>query len=131
MEVDSFVFLVDDDPGARKSLGFLIESSGYSVKSFTSANEFLDYYLPHHRGCLVLDIRMPGMSGLELQERLREGDIRIPIIFVSGHTDVAIASRAFRAGACDTCSKYTAHRSATAYGSDAWAACSDAAKSCI
>ena len=107
MEVDSFVFLVDDDPGARKSLGFLIESSGYSVKSFTSANEFLDYYLPHHRGCLVLDIRMPGMSGLELQERLREGDIRIPIIFVSGHTDVAIASRAFRAGACDVITAHT------------------------
>ena len=105
MEVDAFVFLVDDDPGARKSLGFLIESSGYSVKSFTSANEFLDYYLPHHRGCLVLDIRMPGMSGLELQERLREGDIQIPIIFVSGHTDVAIASRAFRAGACDVIEK--------------------------
>ena len=105
MDTDPIVFLVDDDPGARKSLGFLIESSGFAVKSFSSATEFLELYNPEHRGCLVLDIRMPGMTGLELQERLREADIQIPIIFVSGHTDVAIASRAFRAGACDVIEK--------------------------
>ena len=105
MGTDQIVFLVDDDPGARKSLGFLIESSGYAVNSFSSATDFLSFYDPEHRGCLVLDIRMPGMTGLELQERLREADIQIPIIFVSGHTDVAIASRAFRAGACDVIEK--------------------------
>ena len=95
------VFLVDDDAGARKSLRFLVESIGLHVETYDSAVQYLDSYEPDKPGCLVLDVRMPRMSGLELQQKLADSGIRIPIIFVSGHADIGMASRAFRAGAFD------------------------------
>jgi FixJ family two-component response regulator len=101
MKSEPTVFLVDDDPSARKSFQFLAESVGLRVESFESALEFLQKYDPRRPGCLVLDVRMPTMSGLELQQKLIEADIRLPIIFVSAHADIPIASRAFRSGAFD------------------------------
>jgi FixJ family two-component response regulator len=95
------VFLVDDEPSARKSFQFLVESAGLRVEAYASATDFLAGYNPLTPGCLVLDVRMPRMSGLELQQRLLDANIRVPIIFVSGHADVGIAANAFRAGAFD------------------------------
>jgi two-component system response regulator FixJ len=95
------VFLVDDDASARKSLKFLVESIGLEVETYDSAIDYLEAYDPDKAGCLVLDVRMPRMSGLELQQKLATSGIRIPIIFVSGHADIDMASRAFRAGAFD------------------------------
>jgi FixJ family two-component response regulator len=105
MDPEPTVFLVDDEPSARKSFRFLAESVGLRVESFESAMEFLEQYDPNRPGCLVLDIRMPKMSGLELQQKLIEAKISLPIIFVSGHADLAIASRAFRSGAFDVVEK--------------------------
>jgi two-component system response regulator FixJ len=95
------VFLVDDDASARKSLKFLVESIGLNVEAYDSAVEYLESYDPDKAGCLVLDVRMPRMSGLELQQKLADSGIHIPIIFVSGHADIGMASRAFRCGAFD------------------------------
>jgi FixJ family two-component response regulator len=93
------VFIVDDDPAMRESLCFLVGSVGLEVAAFSAAQEFLDRYDPRHPGCLVLDIRMPGMSGLELQDRLLESGIRIPIVMVTGFGDVPMAVRAMKRGA--------------------------------
>lgn len=101
----STVFIVDDEPSSRESLEFLLESVKYKTKSFASADAFLDFYQPSMPGCLLLDMRMPGASGLKLQQMLHEQGLRIPIIFVSGHVDVPTASKAFRAGACDVLTK--------------------------
>ena len=95
------VFLVDDDASARRSLKFLVESIGLDVETYDSAADYLESYDPEKPGCLVLDVRMPRMSGLELQQKLATSGIHIPIIFVSGHADIGMASRAFRAGAFD------------------------------
>lgn len=101
MTDDTTVFIVDDDEAVRDSLGFLMQSVGLKARSFESAQAFLDAYQSHDAGCLVLDIRMPGMSGLELQERMNGAGITIPIIFISGHGDVPMAVRALKAGAFD------------------------------
>ena len=93
------VFVVDDDQAVRQSLDMLIKSVGHSVQTFRSAQEFLDAYDPQKPGCLVLDIRMPGMSGLELQKTLRQRRIEIPTIFITGHGDVPVAVRALKDGA--------------------------------
>jgi FixJ family two-component response regulator len=98
---DSLVYLVDDDYSIRDSLSILIESTGQAVMCFDSAITFLDHYDPNQAGCLVLDVRMPQMTGLELQEELVRRNISIPIIFISGHADVPDSSKAFRAGAVD------------------------------
>ncbi len=95
------VFIVDDDPAIRKSLRWLIESVGLKVQTYELANEFLESYVPDAPGCLVLDVRIPGMSGLELQERLRERGYDIPVVIVSGYGDVPMAVRAMKAGAVD------------------------------
>lgn len=95
------VFVVDDDNAMRSSLKWLIESVGLGVESFASADEFLDSYYPGRAGCLLLDVRMPGMSGLELQEYLNAHDIRIPVIIITGHGDVHMAVRAMKSGAVD------------------------------
>ncbi len=100
-ENQSTVFVVDDDSSVRKSLIGLIESVRLQAKAFASAQEFLDSYSPSEAGCLILDVRMPGMSGLELQERLGELGIDIPIIMLTGHGDVAMAVRAMHRGAID------------------------------
>lgn len=104
------VFLVDDDPAMLDSLRWLVESVGYKVEVFTSATAFLQAYTTDRLGCLVVDVRMPEMSGLELQERLVSGKITIPTIIISGHGDVPVAVRAMRAGAVDFIEKpFTDH----------------------
>ena len=95
------VFVVDDDAAVRDSLKMLLKSVGQLVETFGSAQEFLDAYKDDRPGCLVLDIRMPGMSGLELQEKLNERHAIIPVIFITGHGDVPMAVEAMQAGAVD------------------------------
>jgi FixJ family two-component response regulator len=98
---DAVVYIVDDHDGMRMSLRFLIESAGYTVQTFASAKEFLADYRPDQPGCLVLDMRMPGMSGLELLEELSaRGDMR-PAIMITGYGSVPTAVRALKAGAID------------------------------
>ncbi|QDV19357.1 Transcriptional regulatory protein TdiR [Gimesia panareensis] len=98
---EATVFVVDDDPAIRKSLRWLIESVGLKVQTHELASDFLESYSPDRPGCLVLDVRIPGMSGLELQEKLRERGYDIPVIIVSGYGDVPMAVRAMKAGAVD------------------------------
>ncbi len=93
------VNLVDDDPALRDSLRWLLESAGHRVADFASAEGFLSAFDPAQRGCLVLDIRMPGMSGLELQDELGRRGSRLPIIFITGHGDVPTAVSAVKKGA--------------------------------
>lgn len=95
------VFLVDDDDAVRDALGLLLDSVGLRTASFPSAAAFLDQYDPRRPGCLVLDIRMPAMSGMELQTALAEKSVNIPIIFLSGHGNVSMSAKAFRSGAVD------------------------------
>lgn len=95
------VFIIDDDDGVRGSLKALIESMGILVESFENVRSFLDDYNPDKSGCLVLDIRLPQISGLELQDHFQRNGIQIPIIFLSGHSNVAIAVRTMKAGAFD------------------------------
>ena len=95
------VFVVDDDRAVRESLALLVQSVGLEVETFSGAGEFLDAYRPDRRGCLITDIRMPGMSGLELQERLTEEGYHIPVIVLTGFGDVPAAVRALKGGAVD------------------------------
>ena len=98
---DGKIFVVDDDPGVRKSLGRLLAVAGWKVETLASADEFLDR-APHDRpACLVLDVRLPGLNGLDLQERLARADGDIPIVFITGHGDVPMSVRAMKAGAVD------------------------------
>ena len=101
MSTEPIVFVVDDDQAIRNSLKWLIESVGLQVETYASADEFMRSYYPGRAGCLLLDVRMPGMSGLELQEYLARNDIPIPIIIITGHGDVPMAVRAMKAGAID------------------------------
>ena len=95
------VFIVDDDDAVRSSLRLLIKSVGLIPTALGSAREFLEKYDPTQPGCLVLDVRMPEMSGLELQEQLNRQGAVIPVIFITGHGDVAMAVEALQAGAFD------------------------------
>jgi two-component system, LuxR family, response regulator FixJ len=95
------VFIVDDDEAVRSSLRLLLKSVGLMPQALGSAREFLQKYDPEQPGCLVLDVRMPGMSGLELQEHLNKLGAVIPVIFVTGHGDVPMAVEAMQAGAFD------------------------------
>jgi two-component system response regulator FixJ len=95
------VFLVDDDSAVRRGIERLIESAGWPIACFASADEFLAGYDPATPGCLILDLMMPGMTGLELQEHLAEKSIPIPIVFITGHGDVPAAVDAIKAGAVD------------------------------
>jgi len=97
----STVFIVDDDEAMRESLTWLIESVGLTVKTFSSADDFLKAYYPGRPGCLLLDVRMPGMSGLELQEYLKKQQVTVPVIMITGHGDVPMAVRAMKVGAVD------------------------------
>ncbi|MCP3662208.1 MAG: response regulator transcription factor [Gammaproteobacteria bacterium] len=97
----STVFIVDDDQAMRNSLKWLIESIGMPVETYESADAFIRNYYPGRAGCLLLDVRMPGMSGLDLQEYFLEQEIRIPIIIITGHGDVPMSVRAMKAGAVD------------------------------
>lgn len=98
---EATVFVVDDDDAVRESLVFLMKSVGLKAESFPSAQAFLDNYNAARAGCLVLDIRMPGMSGLELQDKLIQMGSILPIIFITGHGDVPMAVKAIKAGAAD------------------------------
>ncbi len=95
------VFIVDDDDGARNSLRLLLKSVGLPAATYGSAQEFLVAYRPEQPGCLVLDVRMPGMSGLELQQELNRRGAVIPVVFVTGHGDVPMAVEAIQQGAFD------------------------------
>jgi len=98
---DPIIFVVDDDEAVRLSTEMLIRSMGLRVESFESAAEFLEEFDPQQPGCVILDIRMPGMSGLELQEHINGIGATIPIVFVTGHGDVPMAVTAMKAGAVD------------------------------
>ncbi|AMN45645.1 histidine kinase [Steroidobacter denitrificans] len=95
------IFIVDDDSAVRDALKLLLRSVGQAVETYASAQEFLDSYGMDRPGCLVLDIRMPGISGLELQQKLNEKHSILPIIFITGHGDVPMAVEAMQAGAVD------------------------------
>lgn len=98
---NSIVYIVDDESAVRDSLGLFISSMGLSVKSYISAEDFLNNYSPALPGCLILDVRMPGMSGLDLQQEILKKQITLPIIFISGHAEIPDSAKAFRAGAID------------------------------
>lgn len=104
------VFVVDDDESIRTLWRWLMESNGLAVQVFASAAEFIDAYRDDAPGCLVLDLRLPGMTGLELQEHLIQKGILIPIVFVSGHGDVPAAVSALKAGAMDFVQKPFSYR---------------------
>lgn len=95
------VFIVDDDEAVRKGLSKLMESVGLCTKTFESAQAFLDSYDPSQAGCLLLDVRMPGMSGLRLHDILVEKGVTIPVIFITGHGDLSMAVEAVKKGAFD------------------------------
>lgn len=101
MNPEPTVFIIDDDEAVRRFLSGLIASVGLHVETYASAQEFLDADEPSQPGCLLLDIRMPGMSGLELQKELASRNIRIPIIILTGHGNVQVAVHAMKAGAVD------------------------------
>jgi FixJ family two-component response regulator len=95
------VFVVDDDEGVRDSLRFLLKSVGLAARTLASAAEFLASYDVNQPGCLILDVRMPGMSGLELQQQLNMRGAMIPVIFITGHGDIPMAVEAMQHGAFD------------------------------
>jgi two-component system, LuxR family, response regulator FixJ len=95
------VYAVDDDAAVLKSLRWLIGSAGLQVKTFSSGASFLEGYDAKRPGCLILDMRMPGMNGLELQTHLLERGIRLPVIFMTGHADVPACTESFRSRAFD------------------------------
>ena len=95
------IFIVDDDEAVRDSLRWLLEANGYRVKSFSGAEEFLESYDPEQVGVLIADVRMPGMSGLELQEALIARKSPLPIVFITGHGDVPMAVATMKKGAVD------------------------------
>jgi len=101
MPEEAKVHIVDDDEAIRNSLSFLMHSEGISVQAYASAEEFLAKSNPSTRGCLLLDVRMPGLSGLELQKLLNEKYFTLPIIIITGYADVDIAVQAMKAGAID------------------------------
>ena len=99
--IEPAVFIVDDDAAVRRFLGGLIESVELLVEAYASAQDFLAAYEPGRPGCLVLDVRMPGMSGLELQKELSDRAIDLPVIVLTGHGNVQVAVHAMKAGAVD------------------------------
>jgi two-component system, LuxR family, response regulator FixJ len=98
---DKTVFVIDDDSAVRRGLRFLLRSAGYTVEAFPSALSFLQGYDPRQGGCLLLDVQMPQMTGLELQQQLNVRGWRIPVIFITGHGTVSLAIAAIKAGAFD------------------------------
>jgi RNA polymerase sigma factor (sigma-70 family) len=104
-ERSATVFLVDDDPSVRKALARALRAAGYVVELFASAREFQLQYRPGTPGCLVLDVELPGLSGLELQEQAAAQEYYLPIVFISAHGDIPMSVRAMRAGAVDFLTK--------------------------
>lgn len=99
--IPSTIYIVDDDEAVRDSLRWLLEANGYTVSSFAGAEEFLNAYDPEQVGVLIADVRMPGMSGLELQEALIARKAPLPIVFITGHGDVPMAVSTMKKGAVD------------------------------
>ena len=95
------VYIVDDDASVRKALARSIQAAGLNVKTFSSAREFLDQGLARGPGCLVLDVRMPGLSGLDLQAELNRRNVQTPVIFITGHGDIPVTVKAMKGGAAD------------------------------
>jgi FixJ family two-component response regulator len=104
-EPSAIVFVVDDDDSVRESLGGLIRSAGLSVETFASAQQFWDRPRANAPSCLVLDVHLPGLSGFDLQKRMSEGAIEIPIIFITGRGDIPMSVRAMKAGAVEFLTK--------------------------
>ena len=104
-ENNPVVYVVDDDPSIRDALDSLIRSVGFRAQTFASAQDFLKSARPDAPGCLVLDVRLPGLSGLDLQRELARVDIRIPIIFITGHGDIPMSVSAMKAGAVEFLTK--------------------------
>ncbi|MER1940858.1 MULTISPECIES: response regulator transcription factor [unclassified Castellaniella] len=100
-QLSSIIYIVDDDEAVRDSLRWLLEANGYSVRSYAGAEEFLDAYNPDQVAVLIADVRMPGMSGLELQETLIARKAPLPIVFITGHGDVPMAVSTMKKGAVD------------------------------
>ena len=102
---DAIVFVVDDDRSVREGLVDMIQSLGLQAKAFTSAQQFLQFKRPDSPACLVLDVRLPGLSGLDLQRQLRQSNQPIPIIFITGHGDIPMSVRAMKEGAVEFLTK--------------------------
>jgi FixJ family two-component response regulator len=102
---EAIVFVIDDDESIRDALKSLIRSVGLSVETFASAHDFLQRQRPDIPGCLILDVRMPGLSGLDLQRDLTDANIQLPIIFITGHGDIPMSVRAMKAGAVEFLTK--------------------------
>jgi len=118
------VFLVDDDPAVTRLLGRVLREAGWEVETFDSAEAFLARSRPERYGCLVLDVSMPGLDGLELQRRLRETGQSLPIVFLTGAADIRMSVQAIKAGAADFLTKPVtsdalAHAVRTAFDNDA------------
>jgi len=105
MPAEGTVFLLDDEPGMVKALTRLLKAEGYAVRAFTSAKAFLESYQPQALGCLVLDVAMPEIDGMELQRRLTRSGALLPIVFLTGHGDIPMSVQAIKAGAEDFLTK--------------------------
>ncbi|TMJ04626.1 MAG: response regulator transcription factor [Alphaproteobacteria bacterium] len=105
MSTQPIVFIIDDEETVREALSSLFRSVGLQTKTFGSAKEFLQFKLPDAPACLVLDVRLPGMSGLDFQVELANIDIRVPIVFISGHADVPMSVKAMKRGAIEFLTK--------------------------
>jgi len=101
MSADPIVFLIDDDDGVRRSLDALLRANGLNVTAFASARDFLAQFDPDAAGCLVTDVRLPGMSGIELLQKIRSQNCHMPVIVITGHGDVPLAVAAMKGGAVD------------------------------
>lgn len=113
------IYIVDDDLGMRKALGRLCQAAGWRVHLFASAREFLDHGAPESPACLLLDVSMPGLSGLDLQTELAARHFQIPIVFLTGHGDIPTSVKAIKAGAVDFLTKPFQERSVVAVVTEA------------
>jgi two-component system response regulator FixJ len=101
MQPDAIIYVIDDDEAARHSLEFLLKTAGMTVRGFDSAQEFLEVLPQVRSGCIVTDVRMPGMTGIDLLRKIKEMDIEIPVIVITGHGDISLAVEAMKIGAVD------------------------------
>ena len=104
-ENNSTIFILDDEPGMLKALMRLLKAEGFTVQAFTSAKAFLESYSPEKLSCMVLDVAMPELNGLELQEHLTRSGLLLPIVFLTGHGDIPMSVQAIKAGAVDFLTK--------------------------